>query len=99
MGVAHAPLPLFSAATAAQTATPAAQSAAGSGAPIRRLARKSTVRISAIGAMTLVTVQRDGFSVGGTVLPSFGSHHLFPLGSIRRGQPGGGIEGPRRPRS
>jgi hypothetical protein len=51
-----------------------------------RLAR--TVRISAIGAMTLVTVQRDGFSVGGTVLPSFGSHHLFLLGSIRRGQPG-----------
>lgn len=28
--------------------------------------------------MTLVAVQRDGFSVGGTVLPSFGSHHLFP---------------------
>jgi hypothetical protein len=37
--------------------------------------------------MTLVTVQRDLFSVGGTVLPSFGSHHLFPLGSIRREQP------------
>ena len=31
-----------------------------------------------IGAMTLVTVQRDGVSVGGTVLPSFGSPHLFP---------------------
>ena len=50
-------------------------------------------RISGIGAMTLVTVPRDGFSVGGTVLPSFGSPHLFSLGSIRRGQPGGGNEG------
>jgi hypothetical protein len=25
---------------------------------------------------------------GGTVLPSFGSHHPFPPRSIRRGQPG-----------
>ncbi len=88
MGVAHAPLTICSAATTASTATPAAQSAAGSEAPIYRLAGTCTVRISAIGAMTLVTVQRDGLSVGGTMLPSFGSHHLFPLGSMRRGQPG-----------
>ena len=33
--------------------------------------------MSTIGAMTLVTVQRDGFSVGGTVLPRFSSPHLF----------------------
>ena len=78
MVVAHAPLSICSAATTASTATPAAKSAAGSSAPIRRLARTWTVRMSAIGAMTLVTVQRDGFSVGGTVLSSFGSPHLFP---------------------
>jgi hypothetical protein len=61
----------------------------------RRLARTCSRRISVIGAMTLVTVQRDGFS---TVLPSFGSPRLFPLGCIRRGQPWVGLRGPRRPR-
>jgi hypothetical protein len=44
--------------------------------------------MSAIGAMTLVTVQRDGFSVGGTVLPSFGSPHLFPSEVFGEGNQG-----------
>ena len=92
-GVAHAPLSICSAATTASTATTAARNAAGRGAPIRRIATTWTVRISAIGAMTLVTVQRDGFSVGGTVLPSFGSPRPVPRGSIPKGQPGVGLRG------
>ena len=77
MGVAHAPLPLCSATTAARTATPAAQNAAGCR---REAAGWPEDRASVIvqGAMRPLYSANSPSVSRGTVLPSLGSPTLFP---------------------
>jgi hypothetical protein len=88
IGVAHAPLPLSSAATAARTATPAAQNAAGLWPPNSQTGKNMKAAHLRHRAITHVTVQRERLLLPGNGAPEFRFPPPVPPLEARAGDQG-----------